>query len=694
MYIRRIALRNWRSYGDVEFRFRQPTPERKLVLVGAMNGGGKTSLLIGLYLGLFGRHGLRFVEGLGADEDAGHYRGEVAKFRRLAADPWEPSVVDVEFCPVGDERHPSVRLQRRWHFTDRGDLRQGDCEEVQLYVDGQLRQPAGSLSEGDEPWRGKLESLLFPSRFLPAFFFDGEQAQRMIFEGNDRFQKEVAVLYGTRTVEETADHLRKYAGKTASEAGGKRKKTERERQRAEAVGERERAEERCRQAEAELRKLYEERDELNRQQEAATEELARHGGNRAGDLSELERLRHAAEQECGQARAELVEQTARLGLALAAHRWAPALGNRLDGEQVREQWEGVKTQTEQQTERVLAVAMPEPPEDDPLLSFLSASAREQLRERLREAIQEIYNPPPEGCPEAYLIGFATGDARQRLRDTLDRWITAGPAAVKSATERVLRAEEQLLDCEREVRNAKDLPPQVDDLRGRLNKLRESRDEVNRAITGQEQERDQARGEAEGLTHRISELDAEISRLDPQYRRVQVAEAAAGALKLLCDELEPLARSTLRSLVERHFLRIADRRFEDHELVFSGSVPVLRQGDISRPISGMSGFERRAFGIAYSLALVETTGRRFPLVIDTPLGNADSEYRERLLRALTDVDLDQVIILPHDAEVPASMLRQLEDQVLETFLVEYDPHDRVSRVKPDCYFGRNRKSDDH
>lgn len=44
------------------------------------------------------------------------------------------------------------------------------------------------------------------------------------------------------------------------------------------------------------------------------------------------------------------------------------------------------------------------------------------------------------------------------------------------------------------------------------------------------------------------------------------------------------------------------------------------------------FEKRSFGIAFSLALAEITKRRIPLVIDTPLGNADSEYRPRTLKS--------------------------------------------------------------
>ena len=43
--------------------FERPSGRRPLVLIGAMNGHGKTSLLFSLYVGLFGRFGLRHAEG-------------------------------------------------------------------------------------------------------------------------------------------------------------------------------------------------------------------------------------------------------------------------------------------------------------------------------------------------------------------------------------------------------------------------------------------------------------------------------------------------------------------------------------------------------------------------------------------------------------------------------------------------------
>ena len=102
---------------------------------------------------------------------------------------------------------------------------------------------------------------------------------------------------------------------------------------------------------------------------------------------------------------------------------------------------------------------------------------------------------------------------------------------------------------------------------------------------------------------------------------------------------------------------------------------------------LSGFEKRSFGIAFSLALAEITRRRIPLVIDTPLGNADSEYRPRTLQALKNVELDQVIILTHDEEVTPVLAETIKSATSQTFLVEFQGRAIGSVVQSGAYFGR-------
>jgi DNA sulfur modification protein DndD len=152
-------------------------------------------------------------------------------------------------------------------------------------------------------------------------------------------------------------------------------------------------------------------------------------------------------------------------------------------------------------------------------------------------------------------------------------------------------------------------------------------------------------------------------------------------------LATMTTARLEANVTKYFLKIADKRFRGGRICLpGGGAPEFEWPDGRRqPLETISGFEKRTFGIGFSLALAEIIRRRIPLVIDTPLGNADSEYRVRTLQALTDFNLDQVIILTHDKEVDAEMVNQVRPSLLQSFLVEFQDRERGSVVHPDRYF---------
>ena len=170
--------------------------------------------------------------------------------------------------------------------------------------------------------------------------------------------------------------------------------------------------------------------------------------------------------------------------------------------------------------------------------------------------------------------------------------------------------------------------------------------------------------------------------------MDVAERVTQALEDIQAQLQPTTTARLQAHVTRHFTTIADKRFRKATVsLAAGEPPQLLFPDGRPPLllETNSGFEKRAFGIAFSLALAEITHRRVPLVIDTPLGNADSEYRPRTLKALADCDLDQIIILTHDKEVTPDLVEHVRSQVSQKFLVLYDEPANLSAVTPDAYF---------
>lgn len=684
MYLAEVRLQNWRSYQNARFQFKPPGDQKRLTFIGAMNGSGKTSFLTALYLGLFGRHGLQFVEGLQDISDAKHYREAMRQFRHRYVKSDSPVSVEIvleSMTPQGAIEN--LRLKRVWHYQPNGQLRQGDgSEEVQLYIEG---EPV-HVSSPDEAHK-QLKERVFPVELTPAFLFDGEQAQRMIFEGgSERFQREVAVLFGTAKVDFAAREARNYSYRLTQSAGGARAVDQRQQRLKELKSKREQLEQSVKSIKSERAETESERKRASSDIQERRDELKLLGADGA-PVTELHERRKKANQRLERCVTRLDELAEGLNLALAMKRLKNPIDRRLRSEAAREEWLNVKKQTEEQTNRVVEKAAPTPHNNDELLNTLTENQWTQLRERIAEAVQLIYQPPPEGCADEFVFGFIRGEPRKHVSAQLDKAASVGGMALREAADDLTDAERELQDADQLLQRLEGLGPKAEKLREDLEKLEMERDQATKQLGELDNHQKAITAELDQINREIQKLTNEISGSAPDQQRAAVAERAAAALTELSAALRPIAVERLRSAITRHFLDISDERFTGGKIVFEEDRPLLRrEGQPDQLIETMSGFERRAFGIAYSLALVEATGQNLPLVIDTPFGNADTLYRDRLLRALADVKLDQVVVLPHNAEVPPEMLHQLNGRVRQTFLVDYDRNAQTSVVHHDTYFG--------
>lgn len=694
MYLSRLHLHNWRTYADATFDFTEPTARKSVVLVGAMNGHGKTSFLVSLYLGLFGRFGLRYCEGFNStdESDVTSYRQAIAKYRRNSAIADEATIIDITLTPTtSDSDEEEVRVVRRWYFTGKNEPKQGDgFEEIDVYIGGRL-QKRGDLEK--DPLvlaHERIEKNLFPAHVAPAFFFDGEQAQKLIENmGEAGIKKAVEVMFGTKVISELSKTIDAYLVRARQNAGGKQKSSDRQIEVEAKIKQRDELNQRIAKQQSDHIKLEREKDEKDHERANLQEELARLGGAGNADAARLQTEYLAAERDQTDAEKAVTGAVRSLGIALAMSRLAPAIVNRLKAEASLESWEGLKRGTVENKDKVVAVALPEPAETDPLLGNLSTAVRQKVRERFIDALERIYNPQPTDCAKEYLLGHAKGESRAKLLLHLAQVQASGSAEAKDAARRLSAAREALDDAKAKTERLNNLPKATKDIRQRLDELNTQNQEISRKLGSLENEIRKLKADLHTLNEEIGRIQEELARLGPEQKRIAVAERVSRALEALQEQLKPTTTSRLEEYVTRHFLSIADRRFRSgHIRLPLGGAPEIEMEDGSRALLEMfSGFEKRSFGIAFSLALAEITRRRIPLIIDTPLGNADSEYRPRTLQALKNFDLDQVIILTHDEEVTPKLAETIKSATLQSFLVSFEGKAKGSVVQPDAYFGR-------
>lgn len=692
MYLSEVRISNWRAYDSAVFRFKAPpqSGNKPVVLIGAMNGHGKTSFLLALYLGLFGKYGLRYCEGFrsSGDSDPSGYRRAIDSYRRTGSDPADPTEVSLTFSPTlrDSPGQKEVRVVRRWYFTGANKLKQGDAaEEVQVFV-------------GDKPVRatdiddvaGRIESNLFPPSVMPAFFFDGEQARSLIEKmGEDGMKKAVEVMFGMKVVSEVRETLKSYLANTRGKIGGKSKAPELQAKMDDEKNRRDALDASISKLQRSLAELRSEVENLRGEREALMEQLALSGGLASKGVAEVAKQRADADNERSTLEKQITGAMARIGLPLAMTRLGPAVRNRLAAEGARESWESLRTGTLERREEVLAVAIPEPTSEDPILKGLSGEQLTALRTRLYAALDRIYNPPPKNCADDYLLGHVRGEQRSRLVQRIEAISREGSSQIIATAERLKVVRERVADLSRQLDRVSNLPKEVQLSKERIEELNDTIGNANNRLGQLENEINGKKSQLHDLNATIQRMQEELAQLEPEQKRLAVAERVNRVIEDLLEGLAPTTAARLEQLVTEHFMKIADKRFKDGAIHLRPDSPPQVVYDDGRPpalLEVMSGFESRSFGIAFSLALAEITKRRIPLVIDTPLGNGDSAYRPRMLRALAEFDLDQVIILTHDEEVHEELYEGIKKYVNQTFMLQFDAKKGKTDVLPDRYFG--------
>lgn len=101
---------------------------------------------------------------------------------------------------------------------------------------------------------------------------------------------------------------------------------------------------------------------------------------------------------------------------------------------------------------------------------------------------------------------------------------------------------------------------------------------------------------------------------------------------------------------------------------------------------LSAGERQIYAIAMLNALAKTSGRRLPIIIDTPLGRLDSKHRKKLIENYFPYASHQVIILSTDTEIGESYFLSLKEHISHSIMLNYENEDGSSNVNEGYFWG--------
>lgn len=99
-----------------------------------------------------------------------------------------------------------------------------------------------------------------------------------------------------------------------------------------------------------------------------------------------------------------------------------------------------------------------------------------------------------------------------------------------------------------------------------------------------------------------------------------------------------------------------------------------------PKGSLSAGEKQLMVISILWALAICSEKKLPVIIDTPLSRLDSDHRTSLINSYFPFASDQTIILSTDSEIDQQYYSLMKDNIGDEFTLEYDDDKKCSSIK--------------
>lgn len=676
MWISKIELVCFKSYQRQEFEFPEPSDGKNVVLIGGMNGYGKTTILEALYLCLYGKDAMSHLAraGLKSDDSRGYptflekaFNGEALRDGR------DTMIVKVV---INRSKTRAIEITRKWYFRSNGNWI--DEESTWRGIVRGIPEMPRSDGKGGFHLADVLDDVFIPAHIAPFFFFDGEEVKKLADQNRiEQVKVGLEGLLGVVLLRSLSERLRNF-----------------ERSKREGVANVD---------EARLTKLYEDLSEGERLVADIRQRLEENRGERlklSGEFDSLmERITTAGGgggdtatykdsiEEREQVKNSLRDVqrrledilASRLPFHLVSKQVKEFLREQLNAESRLHQWEAEKRALEPR-QREFEVAF-EGQQDPALDPPLTAEQFDVIRARINAAWAALFYPPPGDCAKFVEHDYLSPEERSRTLDLLNN-ASLGQQEIQD----VLRAQSvhhnRVEELSRKISRLEGIDRDgtlallTDDLKRVQSKLSEL-DDASRA-----DERRLVALEAQTSSQR-AEYERERKKLDESSPARAVIDRSERVRRVIDDvipALFPLKVKELAASMTDVYKQLAHKnQLAKIEIKDDGTTVILSKS--GKPLTfDRSAGENQIFATALIAGLAKVSGVKAPLVVDTPLGRLDSRHRDNILRFWTSDKNRQVILLSQDEEIDATLKAKIGRNIAKTYLLTHvDVGDGIGRT---------------
>lgn len=190
--------------------------------------------------------------------------------------------------------------------------------------------------------------------------------------------------------------------------------------------------------------------------------------------------------------------------------------------------------------------------------------------------------------------------------------------------------------------------------------------------------------------KLANLSAEAIADNQTQTLIQSAQKVQTTLTAFKARLTEQKLTQLERQITQYFRCLLHKQSLVHRvLVDSQTFQLTLYDPAGQPLSThqLSAGEKQLLAVAFLWGLATTSGHQIPVAIDTPLGRLDSEHRHNLVDRYFPQASHQVILLSTDTEIRAQEVSQLRSQaaISREYLLEYDPNQRQTAIVPGYFW---------
>ena len=641
MIINRLTMHNFGVYaGTNTFEF---TSKKPIVLIGGMNGRGKTTFLEAILLSLYGANSIAYKE-----SDYNSYNQYLRSY--VNNNSWsKSSYVEIEFL-LNESSNDTYLVRREWNALSR-------ITKEKISV-----QQNGVYSEFlTQNWAMFVENIL-PSALSSFYFFDGEKIAELAVAKTDyQMKASIRSMLGMTTLDVLKNDLGRIVKKinrnNKADESNKHLETLRE-ERDQAISELEKIDESISIATKKVEDLQEALEQLHKKYELQ-------GGAVLEQRQSLMQKRAQIQTEIAQ-NAELLVGMAATELPIFLVRdlvsqiklQAEDEHNDFIMQQALEQMDDYLSDFEMQypesieASRIFVDYVRKQTEADlaPRLYEMSDHALFQMNDLVENTLQQSVNNT-----KSLLVNKA--DLKKQL-DTVESYLT--------------------LDIDE-----KDLTAIYDQIKAKEADLVEAQVEYNRL----QQERSYINSTVITKSAEYSrDIEIFLQKLelhDDSERMMKYSNIALRILEAYAVELQRRKTGTLGATITKCYKQLANKKNLIQEIVMNPETLDMQYLDengneVSK--ESLSAGEKQLMIIAILWALALCSKKKLPVIIDTPLSRLDSQHRTSIISTYFPNASDQTIILSTDTEIDQNYYEMMKNSVGDEFTLVYSEETKSTSIK--------------